>query len=128
MKKPIAAAEMQPVKSAGKIAFCYALLLLMAGCAAEAPYTANTIAAQEAAYRECVHSRAQENSSSAEAPTEAARKAGIHCQGRLVVINDKLREENRWHHYYGAFADRYTDALKERTLSEVSGELAAKRW
>lgn len=127
MKKPIATAEMQPVKSAGKIAFCYALLVLMAGCAAEAPYTANTVAAQEAAYRECVRSRALENGLPLDAPAEAARKAGIHCQGRLVVINDKLREENRWHHYYGAFADRYTDALKERTLDEVSGELAARR-
>jgi hypothetical protein len=105
----------------------FGFLFLLAGCAADAPYTTNTVAAQEAAYRECVRSTALENSVPSVRPTEIAIKAGIQCQGQLVVINDKLREENRWRHYYGGFADRYTENLKARTLDEVAGELASER-
>lgn len=127
MKRAGMAIEMDCLRTAARACSVFALLALGAGCAANAPYTANTVAVQEADYRECVRSRAMETASFSDAPDEIARKAGIHCQGHLVVINDKLREENRWHHYYGGFADRYTDALRERTLGDVKAELAAKR-
>ncbi len=96
------------------------------GCASHASYTSDTVVSQEAAYKECVRSKAKDMVTSHSA-MEAARAASAQCQGQLVVINDKLRRENGWRQYYGTFADNYTESLKERTVSEVAAALHRKR-
>lgn len=101
--------------------------ILVSGCAAEATYTTNTVAAQEAAYRDCVRANANANIYSFDSATEVAWAAGVKCQGQLVIINDKLRQENGWRPYYGSFAYSYTESLRETTVTEVTEEIRSKR-
>lgn len=100
---------------------------LLYGCAAQANYTANSTVRHEEAFKECVAAEARKVDSLSGTSTDRANQAVARCQGHLVIINDKLREENRWKHYYGSFADDYTASLKERTVAAVMSELANKQ-
>lgn len=110
-----------------KTAYLSFTALLLGACANSPQPTANSVTTLVDAYKTCVMDRSLPMAPSPEDANNIAKEAAVQCDQRLTQINQALRKENEQATFPGSFANKYTDSLRQQTITAAAEEINRNR-